>query len=152
SRAALTILLLVESLFISSSSAARNCKELLNQGEVLSDWYTIYPDGSAPLRVLCDMHTDGGGWIVFQRRLDGSVDFFRDWASYKNGFGSRLSEFWLGNENIHKLTSAGTWELRIDLQDFDNARTYTQYTSFQVLGEEEKYKLLLGSFKDGDAG
>ncbi|XP_040260977.1 ficolin-2-like isoform X1 [Bufo bufo] len=132
--------------------AARSCKELLDHGEVLSDWYTIYPDGSAPLRVLCDMHTDGGGWIVFQRRLDGSVDFFRDWNSYKEGFGSRLADFWLGNENIHKLTSSDTWELRIDLEDFDRAQYFAKYSSFQILGEEEKYKLLLGGFKNGNAG
>ncbi|KAM3910824.1 ficolin-2-like [Leptodactylus fuscus] len=132
--------------------AARNCKELLDHGEVLSDWYTIYPDGSTPLKVLCDMHTDGGGWILFQRRLDGSVNFFRDWNSYKKGFGSHLSEFWLGNENIHKLTSSGTWELRIDLEDFDNLQYFAEYYSFKILGEEEKYKLLLGSFKGGNAG
>ncbi|XP_053551647.1 ficolin-1 [Bombina bombina] len=132
--------------------AARNCKELLDQGEVLSDWYTIYPDGERPLKVLCDMHTEGGGWIVFQRRWDGSVDFFRDWKSYKTGFGSRLNEFWLGNENIHKITSSGTWELRIDLQDFENKNHFAKYGSFKILGESEKYKLLLGDFKGGTAG
>ncbi|KAG9468541.1 hypothetical protein GDO78_022518 [Eleutherodactylus coqui] len=87
--------------------APRNCKEIQDQGEVLSDWYTIYPDGSTPLKVLCDLHTDGGGWIVFQRRWDGSVDFKKDWKAYKEGFGSRLTEFWLGNDNLHKLTSTG---------------------------------------------
>ncbi|KAM4663915.1 ficolin-1-like [Discoglossus pictus] len=132
--------------------AARNCKELLDQGSVLSDWYTIYPDGHQPLKVLCDMHTDGGGWMVFQRRWDGSVDFFRDWKSYKMGFGSRLNEFWLGNDKLHKITSSGTWELRIDLQDFQNTKHFAKYSSFQVLGEEEKYKLLLGDFKEGNAG
>ncbi|XP_053552117.1 ficolin-1 [Bombina bombina] len=132
--------------------AARNCKELLDQGEVLSDWYIIYPDGERPLKVLCDMHTDGGGWIVFQRRWDGSVDFFRDWKSYKTGFGSRLNEFWLGNDNIHKITSSGTWELRIDLQDFENTKHFAKYTSFKVMGEAEKYKLLIGAFKEGNAG
>ncbi|XP_063792366.1 ficolin-2-like isoform X2 [Pseudophryne corroboree] len=89
------------------SYAARNCKELHNQGAELSDWYTIYPDGSQPIKVLCDMDTDDGGWIVFQRRWDGSVDFFRDWDAYKKGFGSRLNEFWLGNDNLQKITSLG---------------------------------------------
>ncbi|XP_053551918.1 ficolin-1-like [Bombina bombina] len=131
---------------------ARNCKELLDQGMVLSDWYTIYPDGEQPLKVLCDLHTDGGGWIVFQRRWDGSVDFFRDWKAYKIGFGSRLNEFWLGNDNIHMITSSGTWELRIDLQAFDGTQHLAKYASFKILGEDEKYKLLLGDFTGGNAG
>ncbi|KAM6238060.1 LOW QUALITY PROTEIN: ficolin-2-like [Spheniscus humboldti] len=42
---------------------------------------------------------------VFQR-VDGSVDFF-DWNSYKKGFGSQLTKFWLRNDNIHILTSEG---------------------------------------------
>ncbi|XP_075041749.1 ficolin-1-like isoform X2 [Mixophyes fleayi] len=134
------------------SYAARNCKELRDHGEVFSDWYTIYPVGRTPMTVLCDMHTDGGGWIVFQRRWDGSVDFFRDWKSYKTGFGSLMTEFWLGNDNLHILTSSGTWELRIDLQDFNNTKEFAKYSSFKVLGESEKYKLLLGNFIAGNAG
>ncbi|XP_066436780.1 ficolin-2-like isoform X2 [Eleutherodactylus coqui] len=132
--------------------AAKSCKELLQQGEVLSGWYTISPAGQQPLKVLCDMQTDGGGWTVFQRRSDGSVDFFRDWNSYKNGFGSRLSEFWLGNENLHVLTSSGTWEMRIDLEGFDKTKHFAKYSSFQLLGESDNYKLLLGDFKEGNAG
>ncbi|CAH2316451.1 Ficolin (collagen fibrinogen domain containing) 1 [Pelobates cultripes] len=132
--------------------AARNCKELLDQGFFLSDWYTIYPDGESPLKVLCDMHTDGGGWIVFQRRWDGSMDFFRDWKSYKNGFGSRLNEFWLGNDNIHMLTSAVARELRIDLVDFESTKYYAKYSSFKILEESQNYTLLLGGFVNGNAG
>ncbi|CAI9564856.1 unnamed protein product, partial [Staurois parvus] len=130
----------------------KNCKELLQQGTVLSDWYTIYPDGQKPMKVLCDMYTDGGGWIVFQRRYDGSVDFFRDWNSYKRGFGSRLTEFWLGNDNLHVLTSSGTWEIHIDLLAFDKIKHFAKYASFQVLGEAERYKLVLGAFTEGNAG
>lgn len=131
---------------------ARNCKELLEAGFTISDWHTIFLEGKKPLKVLCDMHTDGGGWIVFQKRMDGSVDFYRDWNSYKIGFGSYLTEFWLGNDNIHQITSSGSWELYVDLQDFDSVRYFANYSSFKILGESEKYKLELGNFISGNAG
>ncbi|XP_042734806.1 ficolin-2-like [Lagopus leucura] len=67
----------------------------------------MHPQGCNATTVFCDMDTDGGGWIVFQRRLDGSVNFLRDWNSYKQGFGNQLTEFWLGNDNLHFLTSLG---------------------------------------------
>ncbi|OCT73835.1 hypothetical protein XELAEV_18032799mg [Xenopus laevis] len=118
----------------------------------MSGWYTIYPDGMRPLKVLCDMDKDGGGWIVFQRRYDGSVDFYLGWDSYKKGFGSRLTEFWLGNDNLSNLTSAGTWELRVDLRDFDNINYYAKYSSFRVLSESNNYALIIGKYVAGDAG
>ncbi|XP_039362016.1 ficolin-2-like isoform X2 [Mauremys reevesii] len=137
---------------IQCQKGAKNCKELLARGNILSGWYTIYPHDCNAMTVLCDMDTDGGGWIVFQRRVDGSVDFFRDWNSYKRGFGSRLSEFWLGNDNIHLLTSLGTNELRVDLRDFDNKYQFATFGSFKIAGETEKYKLILGAFVNGTAG
>uniref|UniRef100_A0A8C3IMU0 Fibrinogen C-terminal domain-containing protein n=1 Tax=Chrysemys picta bellii TaxID=8478 RepID=A0A8C3IMU0_CHRPI len=138
----------------SNHSSSKNCKELLARGNTLSGcgWYTIYPHDCNAMTVLCDMDTDGGGWIVFQKRVDGSVDFFRDWGSYKRGFGSRLSEFWLGNDNIPLLTSLGNHELRIDLKDFENNTQFAKYKSFKIAGETEKYKLVLGDFLGGTAG
>ncbi|XP_043843216.1 ficolin-1-like [Dromiciops gliroides] len=130
----------------------RTCKDLRDQGKILSGWYTIYPYACTPMTVLCDMDTDGGGWIVFQRRADGSVNFFRDWAAYKRGFGSQLGEFWMGNDNLHHLTTQRNNELRIDLQDFDQNHFFAKYASFQIQGETENYKLILGNFVDGNAG
>ena len=62
--------------------------------------YSINPDGGNAMQVLCDMN--GGGWTVFQRRFNGSVDFYRDCSSYKNGFGDLKGKFWLGNDNLHR--------------------------------------------------
>ncbi|KAM4876632.1 ficolin-1-like [Thomomys bottae] len=134
------------------ATGPRDCKELLTRGHFLTSWYTIYLPDCRPLTVLCDMDTDGGGWTVFQRRVDGSVDFYRGWAAYKQGFGSQLGEFWLGNDNIHTLTSQGMSELRVDLVDFEGQRVFAAYSSFQMLGEADKYKLLLGRFTGGSVG
>uniref|UniRef100_A0A6J0V0C1 Ficolin-3 n=1 Tax=Pogona vitticeps TaxID=103695 RepID=A0A6J0V0C1_9SAUR len=130
----------------------RNCKELLSKGEFLSGWHTIYLPDCQPLKVFCDMDTDGGGWLVFQRRVDGSVDFYRTWTTYQKGFGNQLSEFWLGNENIHLLTREGEHQLRVDLVDFEGKKTFAHYQSFQLKGENENYQLVLGQFLGGSAG
>lgn len=80
------------------------------------------------------------------------MDFFRSWSSYKAGFGSQESEFWLGNENLHQLTLQGTWELFVELEDFSGNRTFAHYESFRLLGEADHYQLVLGKFLAGTAG
>ena len=95
--------------------------------------------------VCCDQTTDGGGWTVFQKRLDGSVDFYRGWEDYKRGFGNLNGEFWLGLDKIHRLTSSGKYRLRVDLEDWDEKTAYAQYRFFSVGDEKSKYKLSFGS-------
>ncbi|XP_055864033.1 angiopoietin-1-like isoform X3 [Biomphalaria glabrata] len=103
------------------------------------------------LKVMCDTKTDGGGWIIFQRRINGKVDFYRDWKEYRDGFGDyNIGEFHLGNENIFKLTSTEEYDLRIDLE-FNNKQYFAQYENFKVLSETEKYKLQIGNYS-GNAG
>ncbi|BFZ04532.1 hypothetical protein BsWGS_07571 [Bradybaena similaris] len=54
---------------------------------------------------LCDTENDGGGWVIIQRRTKGDVNFFRGWADYKKGFGTPDSDFWIGLDVIHNLTT-----------------------------------------------
>ncbi len=83
---------------------------------------------------------------MFQKRLDGSVDFFLYWSDYKHGFGDIGVEFWLGNEKIHRLTANETNVRRVDLEDFEGNTAYAEYSTFGVMSENEKYKLILGSY------
>ena len=101
--------------------------------------------------MLCDTTTDGGGWTVFQRRLNGSLDFYRGWESYKNGFGDLNGEFWLGNDNLHRLTAADDVILRVDLEDFDGNTAYAEYTTFKVANEADKYRISVEGYS-GTAG
>ena len=103
------------------------------------------------MQVLCDMTTDGGSWTVFRRRLDGSVDFYLGWESYKNGFGELNGEFWLGNDNLHRLTTTDEVILRVDLEDFEGQKVYAEYMSFKVADAADKYKLLIAVYS-GTAG
>ncbi|KAH3728885.1 ficolin-1-like [Dreissena polymorpha] len=103
------------------------------------------------LNVCCDMTTDGGGWTVIQRRMDGSLNFFRDWESYKRGFGDVTGEFWLGNEHLYQLTSNRPRELRVDMEDFEGNKAFAKYSFFEVLPEFYSYAIRIDGF-NGSAG
>ena len=118
-----------------------SCLDYLHDGYEKSGEYMIFiPHTTIELNVYCDQETDDGGWLVFQRRQDGSENFFRDWATYKKGFGKISSEFWLGNDNLNLLTR-DKQELRVDLEDFNGNTAFAKYSTFAVGAESEKYKL-----------
>ncbi|KAM4812735.1 tenascin-R isoform X2 [Urocitellus parryii] len=133
-------------------SHPQDCAQHLMNGDALSGVYTIFLNGelSQKLPVYCDMTTDGGGWIVFQRRQNGQTDFFRKWADYRVGFGSLEDEFWLGLDNIHRITSQGRYELRVDMRDGQEA-AFAYYDKFSVEDGRSLYKLRIGSY-NGTAG
>ncbi|XP_076004236.1 microfibril-associated glycoprotein 4-like [Genypterus blacodes] len=115
--------------------------------------YTIFPGGpTTPLHVYCDMDTDGGRWTVFQRRLDGTENFYRPWAHYKKGFGNVAGEYWLGLENIFLLTMRNTNELRVDMEDWDREKSHAMYSSFVIGSGNTGYQLHLGNYAGGSAG
>ena len=95
---------------------------------------------------FCDAKSDGGGWLVVQRRKDGSVSFDRGWVEYEEGFGDLNGEFWYGLKPLHCLTSQGHWELRIDLTHSNGTKTYLHYKQFAVGSASDKYPLQISQF------
>ena len=82
---------------------------------------------------------------MVQLRLDGSESFYRDWATYKNGFGNLTRNFWLGNDNIHLLTKHHDQKLKIELTHNDEVK-YVDYSTFWIENEAQKYKLTVSGF------
>ncbi|XP_033639020.1 ryncolin-1-like [Asterias rubens] len=122
-----------------------SCLELYQAGYRINGLYTIFPTSlTGGLQVYCDMETDGGGWIVFQRRQDGSGDFYRTWAEYQSGFGDLQNEFWLGNDILRDLTGSGQWQLSVDMEDWQSNTSWASYGEFAVTGD--KYTLQVGSY------
>ncbi|XP_065934070.1 microfibril-associated glycoprotein 4 [Magallana gigas] len=127
-----------------------NCADILN----------IYPhtrgrDGVYNIidskAVYCDMTTENGGWTVIQRRVNGSMDFYRNWTEYKNGFGYADHEYWIGNDMLHRLTLLKPQELRVDMERFNGEKAYAVYSSFSVGDEASKYQLQVTGYS-GNAG
>ncbi|RUS83520.1 hypothetical protein EGW08_008699 [Elysia chlorotica] len=126
------------------------------KGMVLNSTYypfsyaIIYPNQSMPMNItfphLCDHVTDGGGWIVIQRRSTGEVNFTRGWNDYKHGFGSFRTNFWLGNEKIHQITTSGKYEIKITIK-YNNTLYTADYRRFIVQNESWKYRLLVFGYR-----
>ncbi|XP_045082306.1 tenascin-X isoform X2 [Coregonus clupeaformis] len=129
-----------------------DCSQELLNGMHESGEVEIFPKGKQgkPVLVYCDQVTDGGGWTVFQRRMDGKTDFFRGWKNYSKGFGELSGEFWLGNENLHNLTNMAPMTLRVDLSAGDES-VFAKYSTFTVDTVKRNYALKVSGYS-GTAG
>ncbi|XP_026055514.1 microfibril-associated glycoprotein 4-like [Carassius auratus] len=134
-----------------------DCSDLYKSGQTVSGIYSIYPAGDIPVWVYCEMISSGkaednGAWTVIQRRMDGTVNFYRPWNQYKRGFGNVEGEYWLGLENMYQLTRKNKYMLRVDLEDFQGNKVFALYSSFSVDCETDGYQLHVSGFTDGGAG
>ncbi|XP_065052341.1 fibrinogen C domain-containing protein 1-like [Rhopilema esculentum] len=131
-----------------------DCKDLYDSGKKESGVYHITRPNKQVIKVYCDMETDGGGWTVIQRRIDGSTDFQRGWSDYKHGFGNVEKNFWIGLQNMHSFTSPNaSTTLRIELKHWlrgDNL-FFAKYGSFEIGNETDGYTLSVSRYS-GTAG
>ncbi|XP_071837860.1 uncharacterized protein [Apostichopus japonicus] len=130
-----------------------DCQDVYTAGINASGIYTIKPTGwpGSPFPVYCNM-ADGGGWTVFQRRVNGSVDFYRNWTSYKEGFGQIVHEFWMGNDKLYYITNQDNYQIRIDLVDREGTPYFAEYDLFRINDENDKYRLSAVGTYSGTAG
>nr|XP_012772138.2 tenascin-N isoform X3 [Maylandia zebra] len=130
-----------------------DCVQIMKNGNKRNGVYTVYinNDRSKPIEAYCDMDTDGGGWLVLQRRNIGKLDFMKRWRQYIAGFGNLTEEFWIGLDKIYELTNTPTqYELRFDL-GVGSERAYAVYDNFKIAPVKQKFKLTIGKYS-GTAG
>nr|UBR18753.1 ficolin-like protein-2 of [Sinonovacula constricta] len=126
-----------------SGGYPRDCHEIYESGVQNDGMYNISPDGRCPFSAFCDMRR--GGWTVIQRRVDGSVNFYRPWDEYVQGFGPVDGEHWLGLEKIHRLTKDGS-QIFFMLQRHNGTMETARYRSFVVHGYTTAYRMNVDSF------
>ncbi|XP_053559736.1 fibrinogen gamma chain [Bombina bombina] len=140
-------------------ATGKDCQEIANKGARTSGLYYVKPlKSKQQFLVYCEILPSGSAWTHLQRRHDGSVDFNKNWVQYKEGFGylspDDTTEYWLGNEKIHLLSTQSTipYVLRIEIEDWNNQKSTADYSTFRLNPEKDNYRLTYAYFMGGEAG
>uniref|UniRef100_A0A1I8F831 Fibrinogen C-terminal domain-containing protein n=1 Tax=Macrostomum lignano TaxID=282301 RepID=A0A1I8F831_9PLAT len=84
-------------------------------------------------------------WRTFQHRVDGSVDFYRNWTNYLTEFGQGEDRnYWMGLEAIHQLTRAGDRRVRWEMSDWNGTRYWWEDAHFAVQDASQGYRVSVG--------
>ena len=104
--------------------------------------YQVHLLGKFQRNVYCVLDRYGGGWMAFQRRFDGTVDFFpKKWDDYKRGFGDSAGEYWLGNEMLHLLTTSESQDYMVEATSFQNEVQFKKIRNVVINGEDDEYRI-----------
>ncbi|XP_063859234.1 angiopoietin-1-like [Scylla paramamosain] len=111
-----------------------------------SGYFTLYMDTGdrKPLRVYCDLDTEGGGWTVIQVRRPSVMDvtFDRKWNEYFKGFGSPDTQQFVGISNLYTWMLTRMYELRVNVRDHEGEAAYAKYERFHLEGEHCGYRMM----------
>uniref|UniRef100_A0A182K8P5 Fibrinogen C-terminal domain-containing protein n=1 Tax=Anopheles christyi TaxID=43041 RepID=A0A182K8P5_9DIPT len=92
-------------------------------------------------------------WLLLQHRFNGSIDFYRNWTEYRNGFGdSAGGEFWIGLERMYKQLESSRHELLIMVEVFTRVLQYAHYDNFSIEDESKGYAIKSTGRYMGTAG
>jgi len=134
---------------ISPGKSFIDCEQAVNR-KSKQGIYSLLPEGPGEENLPFHAYCDEEGWTVIQRRLNGDVDFFRDWSEYASGFGQLSGEFWLGNDNIHRLTSHRNYELRVEALTYSGKLFHTNNPDFSIDSNEDEFTLHIGNMTSGN--
>ncbi|CAK8686883.1 unnamed protein product [Clavelina lepadiformis] len=138
------------------------CTSIYASGSTSSGIYPIWLKERFQFTyIYCDMDlvSSKKGWTTIQRRMNGEINFNRGWDDYVRGFGNPRSEYWLGLENIYRLSrqsskirtrgriSVTSPELCINLEDWDGVKEFVQYRKFEYWSKKIKYWLDVADLK-----
>ena len=125
------------------STFPKDCADLYTLGLRQSGVYQVHLLGKFQRNVYCLMDRYDGGWMAFQRRFDGSVEFkSKGWSDFKNGFGDPYGEYYLGNEMLHLLTTAEDHDYRVMATTFTtNERNSKLIRNVVITDEADKYRI-----------
>ena len=149
-------ILYILTVYAALCSPGSSCAEHYFWGRRKDGLYTISPTPGngfskiqgqviPPLRVWCDMRGSNGGWLVFQKRTNKSVNFFRNWISYKQGFGQYGHDFWLGNRDLRAITNSNEHVLHIELHYSNGSHVFAEYDQFSV--SPRNFTLRVGQYR-----
>ncbi|CAI9718332.1 Hypothetical predicted protein [Octopus vulgaris] len=119
----------------------KDCSDAFKKDHKKPGVYLIHPVGSPyKVHLLCV-----DGWTVIQRRFDGSENFHRSFDEYLSGFGNFSGEFFVGLENLHRMTLSQSYTLRVDVKSAAGKWYFGVFNNFAVSDETDQFRLKLGN-------
>ena len=110
--------------------------------------YLIYPYGSNPVLVYCEVSR--GGWTRILNKVDRTPAFGRGKVEYVEGFGETFGNYWLGLDNIRGLVEQEPYSVRIELSNGNLESYFAEYDFFYVHSSSKNYRLKLGRYTSGN--